>query len=174
MLRFAGVLRDAELDEALHSGLPLRVRVVVELWKDGFFDSQRGRSEWRASVVFDPLEARYRVATGDQGTVETVVDSLARIPEVLEARFSTPLRPLEGGRYYYLGRLEVETLSLSDLEELQRWLRGDLAPAVAGREEVGSAMGRGLGRFFVRVLGLPARRFKLRTEKFEVPEAAIR
>ena len=43
-----------------------------------------------------------------------------------------PLKPREQGRYYYLGQVQVETLSLTDLEELQRWLHGDLAPAVKG------------------------------------------
>ena len=78
------------------------------------------------------------------------------------------VEPTRPGRYYYLGKVEVETLSLSDLEELQRWLRGDLAPAVAGDEEIGSAVGRGVGRVFVRILGLHARRFKVRTPKFEI------
>ncbi len=167
-IRIGNLFADEGLTDALHSGLPLRILVVVDLWKDGFFDRHKGRGEWRATVRFDPLEGRYRVATGEQGSVEIVVDSLPEVRDALQSRFSMPLRPLERGRYYYLGKIEVETLSLSDLEELQRWLRGDLAPAVAGDEEMGSAVGRGLGRVFVRILGLPARRFKVRTPKFEV------
>jgi hypothetical protein len=173
-IRFGSVFDDPGLTEALHSGLPLRIRVIVELWKDGFFDSQKGRAEWRASILYDPLEGRYRVATGEDGSVELALDSLSQARQALQRRFSTALRPLEEGRYYYLGRADVETLSLSDLEELQRWLRGDLAPAVAGDEEVGGAVGRGVGRLFVRILGLPARRFKLRTPKFEFSDPAPR
>ena len=77
-----------------------------------------------------------------------------------------PLRPMEAGRYYYLGQFEVETLSLSDLDELQRWLRGDLATAVNGDERVGTALGRGAHRVLVRMLGIPARRYRVRTERF--------
>lgn len=167
VIRFGNLFEDEGLTEALHSGLPLRIRVVVELWKDEFFDDPKGRSEWRASILYDPLDGRYRVATGEEGMVETAVDSLPEARTALQARFSMALRPLVEGRYYYLGRAEVETLSLSDLDELRRWLRGDLAPAVAGEEQVGGAVGRGMGRVFVRILGLPARRFKLRTPKFE-------
>lgn len=156
------------LTRALHSGLPLRIRVVAELWKDGFFDSQKGRGEWRASVVYDPMERQYRVATGARGSQETAVDSLSGVRRALQERFSLPMRPTEEGKYYYLGHVEVETLSLSDLEELQRWLRGDLAPAVTGEEEVGSAVGRGVRRVLVRMLGLPARRFDVRSPSFEV------
>ena len=167
-IRMGNLFRDEGLAEALHSGLPLRIRIVVELWKDGFFDDQKGRGEWRASVVFDPLEGAYRVSTGEEGSMGVPVNDLSGVEDELQSRFDIALRPLERGRYYYEGRVEVETLSLSDLEELQRWLRGDLAPAVAGDENVGSAVGRGVGRVFVRILGLPARRFKVRTPKFEV------
>lgn len=167
-IRIGSLFADDRLSEALHSGLPLRIRVVADLWRDEFFDDHKGQGEWRASVIFDPLEGRYRVATGEDGAVEVAVDSLPEVREALQSRFHMSLRPLEEGRYYYLGKIEVETLSLSDLEELQRWLRGDLAPAVAGDEEIGSAMGRGVGRAFVRILGLHARRFKVRTPKFEV------
>jgi hypothetical protein len=137
--------------------------VVAELWKDGFFDSQKGRSEWRATVLFDPLEQKYRVATAS-GSAELSVDSIAGVREALETSFALPLRPREEGRYYYLGEVQVETLSLTDLEELQRWLRGDLAPD----QPMETAVGRGVRRAIVRMLGLPARRFKLRTEAFDV------
>ena len=168
-IHIGNLFADEGLSEALHSGLPLRIRVVADLWKSRtFFDSPKGQGEWRASVLYDPLEGRYRVATGAEGSVEIAVDSLPEVREALQSRFSMSLRPLERGRYYYLGKVEVETLSLSDLEELQRWLRGDLAPAVAGDEEIGSAIGRGVGRVFVRILGLQARTFKVRTPKFDV------
>ena len=97
-----------------------------------------------------------------------MLDSLPMVRAALRNAFSLPLRPPEPGRFYYLGQVEVETLSLSDLEELQRWLRGDLAPAVAGEERVENAVGRGVQRAIVRMLGLPARRFRVRSPPFEV------
>ena len=86
----------------------------------------------------------------------------------LQAGFALPIRPREEGKYYYLGQVDVETLSLSDLEELQRWLQGDLATAVRGDENVGTAVGRGVHRMVVRMLGIPTKRFKVRTESFRV------
>ena len=167
-IRMGELFEDQGLVQALHSGLPVRIQIVVALWKDGFFDSEKGRAEWRASVLFDPLEQRYRVATGGGGAVELSVDSLAAIGDALQVGFNLPLRPREEGRYYYMGQVKVETLSLSDLEELQRWLHGDLAPAVRGDENVGTAVGRGINRVVVRMLGIPAKRFKVRTESFRV------
>lgn len=87
----------------------------------------------------------------------------AELPRALEP----PLEPVEEGRYYYLARLSVETLSLSDLEELRRWLRGDLAPAISGDGDVGGAAERGLRRTVIRLLGMPTRRFDARTPTFD-------
>ena len=167
-IRIGDLFQDPGLVQALHSGLPVRIQIVVALWKDGFFDSEKGRAEWRSSVLFDPLEQRYHVATRGEGATEVAVDSLEAVAEALQAGFDVPLRPREEGKYYYLGEVQLETLSLSDLGELQRWLHGDLAPAVRGEEDVGTAVGRGVHRMVVRLLGIPRKRFKVRTESFRV------
>lgn len=167
-VQVADLLRDGGLRRALHSGLPLRIRLQVALWRDRFFDSEEGRAEWRATVVYDPLDLTYHVETssGDGGVT---VSTLAAAGQALSRRFQIPLRPRPDRRYYYMGTLEVETLSLSDLEELQRWLRGDLAPAVSGEEPVENAVGTGVRRLMVRMLGLPARRYRVRTSTFRIP-----
>jgi hypothetical protein len=157
---------DQSIMGALHSGLPLRIRIVVELWKDGFIDSQKGRGEWRASVVYDPLEQRYRVAIGP--SPEIPIDSIEGVAPALQAGFSMPLKPDAKGRYYYIAQVAVETLSMTDLEELRRWLHGDLASAVAGNEKVETAVGRGIRRALVRMLGLPTKKFRVKSHTFEV------
>jgi hypothetical protein len=149
---------------SLDSGLPVRIEVVVELWRDRFVDALEGRYEWRATVLLDPLGGRYRVETGDGATGDLA--SLSGVRSFLQTRLEIPLAPEREGRFYYLGRLEVETLSLSDLEELRRWLQGDLGAAVEGRQDVGGAVGRGLRRLLVRALGLPVQRYQTRTGTF--------
>jgi hypothetical protein len=169
------LLLQGGLTQALQSGLPLRIRVVAELWKDRFFDGQEGRSEWRATLVYDPLERRYRFGAASQdGEVEAgeqAVEDLAEAQLQLEALFSLPLRPSSQGTFYYTTEIEIETLSLSDLDELQRWLRGDLAPAVGREGDVEGAVGRGLRRLMVRMLSLPTRRVRLRTDPFRFDPA---
>ena len=122
-----------------------------------------------ASVIYDPLEQNYRVSGASAGE-EEVRASLEGASTILRRPFLLPLRPGRSGRYYYVTVVEVETLSLSDLEELRRWLRGDLAPVVAGERDVESAVARGFRRLVVRALGLPARRVRVRTPTFEVGE----
>ena len=160
------LLTDPELQEAMRSGLPLRIRILIQLWRDGFFDDQKGQHEWRGSVVFDPLTRRYRVQSGGPGNDPSEVNTIEEARDALQETLTVPLRPLEVGRYYYLAEVEVETLSLSDLEELQRWLKGDLAQVAAGEGDVEGALSKGFKRVLVRVLDLPARRFRVRSPSF--------
>ena len=167
------LLEDPGILQAVHSGLPLRIQVLIQLWRDGFFDDQEGQEEWRASLAFDPLTRRYRVQAGGSPGTTVEVNTQEEARRALQQSLSFPLRPTRPGRYYYIGNVEMETLSLSDLEELQRWLQGELGPAVAGEEDVGGALARGVRRVLVRMLNLPARRFQVRSASFEFPRGLI-
>jgi hypothetical protein len=161
------VLLDPALEESLRSGLPLRMRFRTELWRDRFFDSLIGEVTWSVVIAFEPLEGVYLVGRPETDSLESHT-SFARARASVERTYSPAVRPRGPGRYYYLATLEIETLSLSDLEELGRWLSGELAPAVGEQGSVAGAVGTGLRRFLIRVLDLPARRYQDRTERFEV------
>ena len=164
-IELGDILATGGIQESLESGLPVRIQVVTELWRDQFFDAQEGREEWRATVWYDPLGETFRVETED--TPIGLADSPEEATAILRSDIGSGLRPNRPGNYYYLGRIEIETLSLSDIEELRRWLRGELAPTVGGDEAVGGALGRGIRRLLVRALGLPAVRFQTRSDEFE-------
>jgi len=166
-LLLGDVLADPSLEEALSSGLPLRVRARIELWRDGFFDDLEATFAWRMNLIPDPLSGGVRVV----GEGPPPLDLTAAGPREARAsiidRIPIPLAPGREGRFYYLGWIEVETLSLSDLGELRRWLRGELGPAVGSGEPVEDAFEDGLGRILVRALGLPTRRIRVRSNTFE-------
>jgi hypothetical protein len=162
------VLADGALRDAVESGLPLRLRFRVELWRDEWFDDLVGQAAWTVVLAYEPLEATYLAGPAERdglGRYATWTD--ARV--ALERAYAPALRPEAGGRYYYLAFLEIETLSLSDLDELERWLRGELEPAVRGGRSVGEAVGTGVKRLLIRVLDLPARRYEARSDRFRVP-----
>ncbi len=165
-----GVLDDPALVDAVRSGLPLRMRFRVELWRDTWFDDLVQQATWTSVLAYEPLEQRYLAAA-----IGSDADSIARFASydmarsVLERPYTPPVRATQPGAYYYLVYLEIETLSLSDLDELERWLRGELEPAVRGDRSITGAIGRGLKRVLVRMLGLPARRWEARSEPFQVP-----
>ena len=167
-IQLRGILDDPALQAAVDEGLPLRVRITTELWRDRFlFDGEVAVEEWRASVLRDPLTRRFR-AIGESGPVGAVegVTTLGQIGDLLHEAFELRVGPQEEGSYYYRVRVEIETLSPNDLEELRRWLRGDLAPAVGGDDQVEDALFRGLGRVFVRMLQLPSRSYQLTSSTF--------
>ena len=59
-----------------------------------------------------------------------------------------------------------EMLSLNDLDEVERWLRGELSPAVRGQRNPGGVLGRGLRTLFVRLLGAERRHYEVRSKTF--------
>lgn len=166
----AAFLRDEGLRRALHSGLPVRMEVRVELWRDGFFDQQDGGGTWRASLLHDPVSGSYELTVGDEPPER--LSSLEEAGDRMQSAFQPDVRPRRSGRYYFLAEVELQTLSLSDLEELARWLQGDLGPVVSGDRPAETAVTKGLRRIMVRALGLPARRDRLRTRTFAWPPGA--
>lgn len=167
-IRVGSVLDDRALEDAVRSGLPLRMRFRVELWRDTWFDDLADQRSWTSVLAYEPLERRFLVAGPEADSVDRY-PTYAEARAALEVPYTPSVQPLEGGTYYYLAYLEIETLSLSDLDELERWLRGQLEPAVRRGRSVTGAIGTGLKRVLVRVLGLPARRYEARSEPFRVP-----
>lgn len=163
VLRTQGLLGDPALREALDANLPLRFHFRVELWRKGTFDQLESAQEGGVALVRDPLGDGYVV---ENGRTERRVRTLSDAEAAISAAWAPTLRPRGQARYYYLVTLDVETLSLSDLEELRRWLRGEARPAVEGRAPVGRAVTRGLRRAMVRLLGLPTRHYEERTPFF--------
>jgi hypothetical protein len=165
LLRANGLLLDdRSLREALESGLPVRFHFRIELWEKAVFDRLVGSDEVSLALVQDPLERTYVLTNGHANTSYA---SLVDAERAITRGMPNSLRPNARGRsYYYLATLEIETLSLSDLQELQHWLRGEAQPAIQGRRPVGRAVGRGVQRALVRMVGLPSRRYEARSPTF--------
>lgn len=163
VVRMHGVVEDAALREALASGLPLRFRFRLELWEKALLDRLAGMERVSLAVVQDPLDGYFTV---EDGRRRSRYRTLGEVEEALERALVSELRPTGNGRYYYLAVLDIETLSLSDLEELQRWLRGEAQPAVEGRGSVARAVESGLRRAFVRMIRLPTRKYEARSRTF--------
>ncbi|MEX0907952.1 MAG: hypothetical protein WD054_06440 [Gemmatimonadota bacterium] len=166
------VLYGDELEDGARSGLPIRVRVRVELWQDRFFDQLVDSTSWSTIILFEPLGGRFQIrSSGDPATI-LAYDTFRGVRAALETAYRPRLSPARDGRFYYTASLQIETLSVSDLEELERWLQGELQPAVSGRGSVPGAIGQGAKRLMLRILDLPTRRFDARTGRFRVPAAS--
>jgi hypothetical protein len=168
IVRVGAVLQDAELERAARAGLPVRVRTRVELWKDRFFDQLVDSVSWAVIIVYEPIGEQFFVRAAADSESARRFNSFTAARRTVENEFRLPMRPADAGRYYYTASLQIETLSLSDIEELERWLQGELQPAVSGQRSVPAAVGQGAKRLMLRILDLPARRYDARTGRFRI------
>ena len=169
VVRVGPVLRDRELEQTARAGVPIRLRVRVELWKDQIFDALVDSATWSSVIVFEPIGELYLVRTLPAGNQPRRFSSYTEVRAGIETEYLPRIRPREAGRHYYTVTVQIETLSLSDLDELERWVQGELQPAVSGQRSVPGALGQGAKRLMLRLLDLPARRYDARTERFRVP-----
>jgi hypothetical protein len=173
LVRARAVLGDARMRELLENGFPARLSYRVELWSSERFADQLHRAvEWEVLVRWRGTDQRYEVS---QRVGERVLSlgSFARIEDA-EAAVERPLRvpitaPPRNRRYYYQAALEVRTLSVSDLDEVNAWLRGELTPAVRGERNPGTAVSRGVRSLTTRLLGGERREYAARTAIFRPP-----
>jgi hypothetical protein len=164
----SGLLADGRFVALMRSGFPLRLHYRLELWRvrASWFDQFVREVPWDAVARHDPLADDFvLIRTGGSTSRYATPEELAR---ALEISYTIPLRPPTGnsGRFYFLCRLEVSTLNDTDLEELSRWLRGDVGPAVSGEGNFGQALVRGAQRVLVRIAGLPRQRLEARSPTF--------
>ena len=168
-LRGSDLLTDPQLRDLVRNGFPARFSFRVELWSTGgFFNDLTASTAWDVIVRYDPLDKVYQVVriAGDRAVTLGSFADVAEAGNAVGRAVRVPLNAPDRGRYYYNAVLDVEVLSLSDLDELERWLRGELRPAVSGRKNPGTALTRGVRTLVVRLLGGTRRHFETRTSTF--------
>ena len=169
-IKTANVLRDQNFRELLHSGFPARLHYRLELWSaGGFFDDLRTQIEWDVIVSYNPLERRYLATRieGDKATSLGSYDKIEKVEEAIGRPFQPSFAPpARRDRYYYIATLDVEMLSVNDLDEVQRWLKGELRPAVHGERNPGTAITRGAKTLMTRLLGGGTRHYQARSGIF--------
>jgi hypothetical protein len=166
----SGLLTDGSMRDLLLNGFPARLHYRLERWASGrWFDDLKASYEWDVIVKYDVLGKKYQAVR----VVNKKVQSLGEFGSLDSAELSAEgpyspaiLLPKNGQRGYYNLLLDVETLSLSDLDEVERWLRGELKPAVSGKKNPGTAVGRGVRTLVVRLLGGEKRHYEARTGTF--------
>jgi Domain of unknown function (DUF4390) len=156
---------------ALRSGLPVRLHYRVEVWRSrgAWFDTFERQAEWDVLIRHEPLLDQYTLVTfvgaARQERRYATIDALGA---ALAFAYQVNVRPAESGRYYYAASLQVTTLSDSDLDELERYLAGDVGRGADRGANLGDALGREATRFLLRLAGLPSLRLEARSSAFVV------
>jgi hypothetical protein len=143
----------------------------VEVWRSrgAWFDTFERQAEWDVLIRHEPLLDQYTLVTfvgaARQERRYATIDALGA---ALAFAYQVNVRPAETGRYYYAASLQVTTLSDSDLDELERFLAGDMGRATERDGNLGDALGREATRFLLRLAGLPSLRLEARSQAFSV------
>ena len=160
----ANLFAESDVRELVRSGFPASLRFRLELWRaGGLLNDLENSIEWEYVVQYDPSAQRYNVLRRQKGKVEEVgtFATLTTAQAVLERPVRTTLAPeVVGGRYYYTLAMNLEALSVSDMDQMERWLRGTRSGTAA------SAVGTGLRTLILRMLGGEKKRYNTRSATF--------
>jgi hypothetical protein len=167
------MLSSARARDPLANGFPARFHFVVELWTEGGLTNQIvRRAEYDVVVALNVVEKKYEV-------VQSVNDhllSLGKFDRIEDAEGAVarptrvPIRAMASSKaFYYRVTLDVQILGASDLDEVNRWLKGELKPAIQGERNPGTAFTRSLRMLASRLLGGETREFEAATPAFRVP-----
>lgn len=167
LIAVRNVLTEKDYDELLRNGFPVRMHIRAEIWTVGrYFDDIRGRAEWDVILQYNVVEKTYEVArlVGDRvialGSYVYFADARAASELAYLPALPTPRRGQKG---YVQVQADVQALEVSDLDELERWLRGEARPAVIGKRSPASALTRGVRTLASRILGAEVRQLEARS-----------
>jgi hypothetical protein len=160
----SGLFGDPDMRELVRSGFPASLRYRLELWRaGGLFNDLEGTHEWELIVQYDPSGQRYRVVRREAGKLEDLGSfaTLSTAQAVLERPLRITLAPQrQSKRYYYNFVLDISALSVSDMDQLERWLRGVRGGTAAG------AIGSGMRTLMLRMLGGEKQHYERRSSTF--------
>lgn len=174
MVTTVHLLDDPRWLGTLRSGFPIRLHYSVQLWRSvqGWFDGFSQAGAWDVLVQHEPLMDQYTV-TRITGAVrrENRYATIETLASALGLSYLLAVRPSDPGEYYYVVTLQITALSDSDMEDLKQFLEGDFNSTAEGKEDLGTAVGRGAKRLVLRLAGLPSVEVTGRTARFQVRSA---
>lgn len=158
--------------DPLAAGFPARFHFLVTLWSEGkLTNSIERRAEYDVIVRFLAMEKKYEVVQLMNDRPPFSLGKFAHIEDA-EAAVARPTRvPITAfpskRRFYYRVTLDVLILGASDLDELNRWLKGEVGPAIHGERNPGTALTRSVRMLVSRLLGGDSQEFEQTTAVFE-------
>ena len=144
-------------------GNPRQVARLIDSLKGGLFDDLESHQDWDIVIQYDPSAQRYRAYRRQNGKLDDLGSfaTLSTARSLLERPTKSTLVPeRESSRYYYTLALDLEALSVSDMDQLERWLRGVRGGSAA------SALGSGVRTLMLRMLGGEKRHYDGKSVSF--------
>lgn len=172
LVRAEGMLAGERMQKLLLAGFPARFHFRVELWTEAFwFDNLERSAEFDVLVRYLETGRIYEVVQV-QNERALSLGRHALLADAERAIGRPTLAPVvalrSARRQYYQTTLTVEVLSERDVDDVLRWLQGDVEPGLTGRANPASVITRGIRTFASRLLGGEKREYEATSPRFSV------
>jgi hypothetical protein len=162
-----------KIQKHLLAGFPARFHFRVELWSErGWFtDRLESAIEYDVFARYLPLERKYDVILVENDNALSLgkYDVVADADRAVGRPFAVPIVAARiNATQYYLTTLIVESLSEKDLDEVERWLKGDVEPGITGQAHPASIISRGVRTLASRLLGGEKTEYEMASPKFRI------
>lgn len=169
----SNMLAGQRLRDLLNAGFPARFHFRVELWSEGrVFHSFQKAGEFDVLARYLAADKVYEVihVQNDRATPLGKFAAVADAERAIGRPTSAPVRAQPSGRnQYYQATLTVEALSEKDIDEVGRWLEGEIEPGITGRANPASSLSRGIRSVFARLVGGEKTQYETTSPRFKTP-----
>ncbi len=122
-----------ELTGYIKKGVPISFEYKMELWESraGWLDRRLDNKEIIHNIRYDTWENEYTILSLRSDL--TIENHLEEDREAMDLVKSSGLLKMAlkdtGGRFYITGKLTIKTMSLTNLKEVESWLKGEISGA---------------------------------------------
>jgi hypothetical protein len=149
----------------------------MELWRSrtGWIDKRVGRIEATRKIRYDSWEKEYFIITElPELTIENRLDDRLEALELLKSVGLEFGIEDKDGSFYIIGRLSIRILSLSNLKEVESWLKGELSGAKKPRiKDAPDKFGEFIFNTALRISGLKDISEETQTPFFKIENGGI-
>lgn len=123
----------SELMGYIKKGVPISFEYKMELWESraGWLDKHLDNDEVIHNIRYDTWENEYTIHSWRSDlTIESHLDEDREATDLVKSSGRLKMTPKDTvGKFYITGKLTIKTMSLSNLKEVESWLKGEISGA---------------------------------------------
>lgn len=123
----------AELMGYIKKGVPVSFEYKMELWESraGWLDKHLDNDEVIHNIRYDTWENEYTIYSRRSDlTIESHLDGDREAMDLVKSSGRLKMTPEDTvGQFYITGKLTIKTMSLTNLREVESWLKGEISGA---------------------------------------------
>lgn len=168
----------SNLTSYIKKGVPVSFDYRLELWRSrsGWLDKLIGNAGIAYRVRYDTWEKGYTIISEQSHLVveHILEEDREAFDLVTSSGFLTMPVEEKSGEYYIVGKLTIKTMSLSNLKEVESWLKGEISGAKKPKiKDAPNKFSEFLFNTALKVSGLKNISEETRTPVFEINKGAI-